>query len=54
MPDGSLVKGAQGNLPTQQLLARLIPPAVLRDFDWQLSGAPWIDESCRFRASGCR
>ena len=48
MPDGSLVKGAQGNLPTQQLLARLIPSAALRDFDWRLSGAPWVMSRAEF------
>ena len=52
MPDGSLVKGAQGNLPTQQLLARLIPPAVLRDFDWRLSGAPWTMSRADFEQVG--
>ena len=50
LPDGSLVKGAQGNAPFEQTfaaLAKLIPPSPeadmrARDGEWTLAGAPWV------------
>jgi hypothetical protein len=50
MPDGSIVKGAQGNAPFEQFFSALIKPAAkspnadaqARDSEWLLAGTPWV------------
>lgn len=53
MPDGLVVKGAQGNFPFERaLFARPIPPAVLKPLLIASFGAPWIrpDPLARFES----
>jgi hypothetical protein len=50
LSDGSVVKGAQGNGPFEELFTALVKPAgaapgadaKARDAEWLLAGAPWI------------
>lgn len=49
MPDGSVIKGAQGNLPWDRAVAYgaragLLPLPVLRKFQYHLYAAPWLDD----------
>ena len=52
MPDSSLIEGAQGNFPFEEVTAWRIrradtPPAVIRSISSMLAGAPWIDDPLR-------
>ena len=52
MADGSVIEGAQGNFPFEQITAWRIrqgdtPPSVVRGLSQLLAGAPWIDDPLR-------
>lgn len=52
MPDGSVIEGAQGNLPFERILAWRVrqgdtPPFAVRTFGRVLAAAPWIDDPMR-------
>lgn len=60
MPDGTVAKGAQGDFPVDQFIARQAEVAVsqpgagpldirtMREQDWILSGVPWVSPRAEF------
>ncbi len=50
MPDGSVLKGAQGSLPLGQIFASI--PAVAIRIRWTLFGTPWVVKREEFESIG--